>query len=102
MERSFLAYNGADQSKCIMIHHRCDLRHCTCVHKDNNTACTVAYVGYHRTELCDALGLDENEPVYLETSPTEPLELVECDALLAPTFLIPVHRTTPEKRGFKN
>ena len=102
MDGSFVAYNADDDTKSMRIHHRCSLCDCTCTEVDNNTTCTAYAVGYHLKDLCTALGLNPLLPIHLSADPARVLEVVDCEVVNEPTIIIPLHKTSSARRGFRN
>lgn len=99
---SFVAFSGIDETKQVLISHRCSLLHCTCTTQDDSKACTAHAVGWHLVDFCTSLGLDPALPIFLTDEPSTPLEIANSNLLEESMLIIPVHKTSRAYRGFRN
>ena len=102
-EVQFQVYNTNMEERTLILTHRLSLDKCTCTAEEDDK-CIFYCVGYNLNDLCEALELDNKRPLYLNGPNNLQLEVIDSDNIGAGGLmvLIPVHKTTPLRKGTHN
>ena len=103
MESSFEMYNSNVEGPSLVLTHRLTLEDCACTVGEDDT-CITYCVMYNLEELCLTLKLKKDLPVYLTGASNLELEVIVNHGIgnEGPMVLIPVHKTSPSRRGIHN
>jgi hypothetical protein len=97
----FTLHNTRNPAKTLVLSYPHELVRCICIHAVN-PACDAYCVGYDLVDLCTALGLDPNSPVFAAGAPTTRLQVDHDITFVDSIINIPVHRTSPSSTGLHN